>query len=194
MSGFAMFEFDSGMKKIKTEEAIKELLFLLKKEFDDNIQHGFKIFSEGNQLIETFPVFIRKIYKRFSAFEEKKELFFIFEGIGEICGIGINGKIKYNFYKVGKLLYQYHMDTGTRERNCTHLIETDEFDDMHSNLHCFCPGHNNKLIGYISEDNITNCKDFKYNFARLIKTKDGKMPKTIPELMKEMFDIDLELK
>ena len=179
-----------GIRKIETEEQMIKFLKSLENDFS-KIQQ-FKIISPKGKVVKSFKCFITNIlssHRRHIPGPFDGGVFFTLEGAGEIHGFQIRDRrVKYSLLQAYYLLIQYYLDAEKRERNCIHLCETND-----PQLYCtFFPDR--QYVGYRNADSITECPKYEYNKELRIKGHDDSAPKTLKELLRELFGLkNLEL-
>ncbi len=177
--------------KIKTENQMRDLLASLKSDFDGLT--GLLPFGSFNE-------FLFEILKLGLNYEN--EVFFIIDGPGTAFGITMSdaGRIRWNLTGAYKRLAQYRLDSEKREKNCRYLCQ-DFIAQDDSQLCCHHPkvsrfnripgGYDSPIVGYFHADDSTDCPLFEYSVLR-IAGRNKQTPKTLNELLSEMFGFTLE--
>jgi hypothetical protein len=193
---------------------MREMLAALKNEYD--AIKNFKITSPKGAIIGDFKDFVTAILEsgktgpgypyHFYPDYMVKNMIFVLEAkeLASDTTVAYE-KAMYDLLTAYDQLVEYHRATQKWEMNCRHMhsIQEGEYPGAHIYQYCCYKKDRPKWIGWLIKDRPkfiswtrfecpANCPNFEYNSEMRIQGQDGQVPKTLNELLNEMFSFTVK--
>lgn len=175
-----------GPSRLESEEAALKTLEAFNEELKEALTFTF-VTTDGVELnsIKEILQYLWDCVVVYRQGESRSTTLWL-SGSGRLGGLLIkNGKVKWHLDKVSGLLGVYEATSLDREEFCVHRDHL--IGDMYPK--CF----KKRLFGHIDDNQVTDCPFFKRKEKMIFPGLDGRPPRPLNDLIKEVFGFTIDL-